>query len=271
MKIQGSAVKLWRDAEENGSCRAVLKKDVSIPSCHEKLVEACVQKLGDEAKINVVEGCGALTERYGVLVGRSLADISKSQILVRIMNPLPEDVKLYAGTHVATCYPAEMVVDDSQDVKEKCNGSKLEMVCHVGVEQNLPEHLKGLFNQSSEQLEEGSKFQLKKLLLEFADIFSKDKMDLGQTDKVMHTIDTGEAKPIRQRPRRVPMHLQTEAKHQVEELLEHGLIEPSTSPWASPVVLVKKKDGTWRHCIDYRALNAVTKKDAYALPNIADV
>ena len=56
-------------------------------------------------------------------------------------------------------------------------------------------------------------------------------------------------------------------KH-VEEMLQHGVVQPSTSPWASPIVLVKKKDGTTRFCVDYRKLNDVTRKDAYPLPRI---
>ena len=88
-------------------------------------------------------------------------------------------------------------------------------------------------------------------------------MDLGRTDLVKHKIDTGDAAPIRQRPRRVPMHMQDEARKQVQDLIDNDLVEPSSGPWASAVVLVKKKDNTWRHCIDYRGINSVTKKDAY--------
>ncbi|KAA3678006.1 uncharacterized protein DEA37_0008956 [Paragonimus westermani] len=92
----------------------------------------------------------------------------------------------------------------------------------------------------------------------------------GRTHFVRHRIDTGEAHPIRQAARRLPVHLQGQVEQLLTDMLEKGIIRPSTSPWASPVVLVKKKDGSLRLCVDYRQLNAVTKKDSFPLPRIDD-
>lgn len=85
-----------------------------------------------------------------------------------------------------------------------------------------------------------------------------------------HSIETGEAKPIKShgRPHTPPEHLLI--KQFIEEGLRDGIIEPSTSPWSSPLLLVKKADGATRVCVDYRALNNVTKKNAYPLPRIDD-
>ena len=66
------------------------------------------------------------------------------------------------------------------------------------------------------------------------------------------------------------MHME-ELKKQIDELLEKGFIRPSTSPWAFPVLFVEKKEGTWRMCVDYRGLNAVTVKNKYPLPRIEDL
>ena len=86
---------------------------------------------------------------------------------------------------------------------------------------------------------------------------------------VEHDIDTGDAKPIKQSPRRPPLAAREAEDEILEEMLATGVIEPSTSSWASPVSLVKK-DGTFRFWIDYRRVNAVSKKDAYPIPDIQD-
>ena len=77
--------------------------------------------------------------------------------------------------------------------------------------------------------------------------------------------------PIRQRPYRTPLLKRKEIERQVEELLQMGVIRPSTSPWASPVKLVPKKDGSIRMCVEYRKVNAVTVDDGYPMPGIRDV
>ena len=106
--------------------------------------------------------------------------------------------------------------------------------------------------------------------MRFSDVFSQNSDDLGRTNLVQHRIITGEAAPIRQPPRPLPLSQCEETKRQVEKLLKHGIIEQSSSPWASPIVLVQKKDGSFRFGVDYRKLKSVTKKDSYPLPRIDD-
>ncbi|XP_028776266.1 uncharacterized protein LOC114733022 [Neltuma alba] len=77
--------------------------------------------------------------------------------------------------------------------------------------------------------------------------------------------------PVKVRPYRYPVSQKTEIEQIVEDLLNEGLIRPSSSPFSAPVILVKKKDGTWRFCIDYRALNAVTVKDAFPMPTVDEL
>jgi len=128
----------------------------------------------------------------------------------------------------------------------------------------------GLYERSVVNLSEDQKPLLYNLLGRNTDVFSCGSGDLGKTDLVRHKINTGDAAPIRQPPRRLPSLKKDEANKAVTEMLEQGLIETSTSPWASPIVLVRKKDGNWRFCVDYRKLNDVTRKDSYPLPRIED-
>ena len=106
-------------------------------------------------------------------------------------------------------------------------------------------------------------------LREYADTFSRSDFDLGRTDLLEHSIDTGDYRPFRQPLRRHPIaHLQV-IDDQVNEMLVNDIIEPiNNSACASNVVLVKKRDGGLRFCVDYRRLNSITHKDSFPLPRI---
>jgi hypothetical protein len=136
--------------------------------------------------------------------------------------------------------------------------------------EEMPPHLTALYKESIEGLSAAETKQVKDLLLEYADVFSSGPEDLGHTGLVKHHISTGDATPIKQPPRRMPLSLREEAKKAVEEMIQHKVIEPAKGPWSSPVVLVRKKDGGVRFCVDYRKLNAATHKDSYPLPRIDD-
>ena len=88
---------------------------------------------------------------------------------------------------------------------------------------------------------------------------------------IEHKIETKDSEPIAQKPRRLPFHLRDTVEKMINELEQHNLIRKSSSPWASPVVLVQVPGKDLRLCIDYRKLNNVTKADAYPIPRIDDV
>jgi len=139
-------------------------------------------------------------------------------------------------------------------------------------ELELPDHVNDLLLQTVEGLDlphdtvEG----LKELLYDHRETFASSSSDLGFCPLVEHDIDTGDARPIKQSPRRPPLAAREAEDEILDEMLATGVIEPSNSSWASPVCLVKKKDGTFRFCIDYRRVNAVSKKDTYPIPDIQD-
>jgi hypothetical protein len=111
--------------------------------------------------------------------------------------------------------------------------------------------------------------RLKSLICEYLDVFSFSDEKIGRAIGVKHKINRGDAVPIRQRAYRVSPTERELIRGKVEQLTKQGLIRPSESPWSSPVILVSQKDKV-RFVVDYRKLNAVTKKDSYPLPLISD-
>ncbi|MCG8034660.1 MAG: DDE-type integrase/transposase/recombinase, partial [Candidatus Thiodiazotropha taylori] len=112
--------------------------------------------------------------------------------------------------------------------------------------------------------------RVKQVLGNWSHIFSKDPTDLGKTDLVKHQIRLSDSTPFKEPYRKIPPAMFEEVRQHLKEMLEAGAIRPSQSPYSSNVVLVRKKDGSLRFCIDFRKLNNRTIKDAYTLPRIDD-
>ena len=108
----------------------------------------------------------------------------------------------------------------------------------------------------------------KGLLMEFHHVFSLEEGEMGCTDTTEHVIELleGEDIPFKERFRCIVPHKVEEVRQHIQEMLDGGAIRPSQSPWCNAVVLVRKKDGTLRFCIDFRRLNAKTRKDSHPLP-----
>jgi len=136
----------------------------------------------------------------------------------------------------------------------------------------VPSHLQDLFDKSVTQddLAPSHQCSLAALLRRHSDAFATGPMDLGYCSVLEHDIDTGDVEPIRQPPRRPPLSARQAEEDILNEMLQTGVIEPSNSPWSSPVCMVRKKDGSNRYCVDYRRLNSVTIKDAFPVPNVKD-
>jgi len=112
------------------------------------------------------------------------------------------------------------------------------------------------------------KFQ--NLFKRYRDVFAFSDDQLGRTSFVQHVIKTGDAAPIKQRPYCTSPETKQEIDRQVNDMLEKGIIQESVSPWSSPVVLVKTKNGQFRFCVDFRAINQVTRKDSFPMPLVSD-
>ena len=108
-------------------------------------------------------------------------------------------------------------------------------------------------------------------VLSYHHVFSLEENEKGALSGVEHVIKTSNHPPIKQSPHRVPFALRKQISDMVQDMLRDGIIQESASPWTSPVVMVRKKDGTMRFCVDYRRLNAITRKDVFPLPRIDDL
>ena len=110
----------------------------------------------------------------------------------------------------------------------------------------------------------------KDLLVDSADVFSQSDLDLGKCNIIKHAIKIADPQHFKERYRRIPPHLYEEVKNHLKEMVEVGAIRRSFSPWASAVVLARKKDGGLRFCINLCKLKNRTVKDGYSLPRIED-
>ncbi|CAK1597525.1 unnamed protein product [Parnassius mnemosyne] len=121
------------------------------------------------------------------------------------------------------------------------------------------------------QLSDTHKRQIVELLEKYKDCFSTGMHDLGFTNVTEMEIHLKDSTPVVYRPYRLPHSERKLVQNMVGEMIEHGIVRESNSPYASPIVLVKKKSGEKRLCVDYRALNSRTKRDHYPLPRIDDL
>ena len=207
-----------------------------------------------------VEPSRTLMEEYGVIVGHTLVDASSRTASVLMVNSNAEEVVLPSFTCVGKLVPVSAIsvalADPGLPKEERAI---------------LPEHLEDIFVGSHPSLGDSGRQLLRDLLYRYRHVFPAPGDHVtGRTTSVQHEILTPDAPPVRCGPRRLaPAGLRTEQKC-VQDMLLGGQIEPSGSLWASPVVLVTKKDGSMHFCVDYRRLHALTTKDAYLLPRIDD-
>nr|WP_253310135.1 reverse transcriptase domain-containing protein [Rickettsia endosymbiont of Ceutorhynchus assimilis] len=241
--------------EESDAVKILATTPVRIPGSTEKII--C-------GKLETNPGCCVgLTRNFigdkpeRILVGKTLVR-TNGDIMIRIANVSSETVRIREGDIIGALEPVKQISNCDLPDKRHFVKSKLDTDTLM---QTLAKSWKHL---DPDRLQEATDFILKE-----ADVFVMDNQT-GRTSLIQHKIDTGLAHPIRQPPRRMPVAKQQEVENQIDKMLQEGIIEESNSPWSAPVVLVTKKDGSLRFCVDYRKLNDVTKKDSFPLPRIDD-
>ena len=177
---------------------------------------------------------------------------SGSELWIAVHNHRPEPLQLHSGQNIGVL---EVVTLAESPATTSSTSSHPQKPCHPP----LPERLSLLQHQ-----------QLNEQFREFSDVFSRGEDDLGNMPLLEHAIET-HWPPLRQPYHRQNPAVRREEMAQVQQMLSSNVIHPSNSPWASPVVMVRKKDGSLCFCVDFRQLNAATVKDAHPLPRIDDL
>lgn len=244
-----------REAVNDTMCRKVMvREDTIVPSWSEIDVPVTVVyphlQLDNEAWTTTP---GEV--RQDLLIGRALVTERDHGSWIRFANIGPNDSLVKGNSE----YPLERVeVIDAAGPKEPAPPRE------------EPEVLKRLWTDVPVEVTGEDRDKLKNLVLKYETTFSLHEDDNGFTSVIQHEIDTGQERPVRQPLRRQPLTVLPMIDQQLTEMLEQGIVEPSMSEWASNVVMVKKKDGSMRFCIDYRQLNLKTRKDAHPLPLIRE-
>ena len=213
--------------------------------------------------------------KRNVAVARALVNGDTGKVPVQMMNITGQAIRLKKGTRVG------VLEETDEYVAMLGHGEEVEPTSgrtspvrgrsrKRKFRQRPPsqEKFAAMFEWDESTISGDDRRRIEDLLWEFHDTFANGPDDVGRTDVVTHSIDTGSATPVKQAARRIPHAMRSIVDAQIEQMVENGIVQPSSSPWASPIVIVRKKDGTYRFCVDYRRLNAVTVKDSFPLPRI---
>ena len=208
-----------------------------------------VQIIEQECLVQPLNNVPILGEEPGLSVVSSVSKVGTNrQIPIIIANTTGRDYTLPAHSVIALAEvledPETCIFSANEEIESKTELSGM-----------VPEIQKADLSHVSE----AQRQKIQTMLDRNSDLFAKNDCDLGRTTLVKAKIDTGDHPPIKQRPYRLPFSQRTIVQEHIENMLKAGVIEPSQSPWASPIVLVDKKDGSKRFCVDLRGLRVVKK------------
>lgn len=200
----------------------------------------------------------------GLLASPALLSVTRGTTYVPVVNVGTRDVLLYPRTILGN-------LSNTQVVTLPSGVTEVGLVTATSSSQtvgsSIADQIEAIDLGALSSEDQGT---ARDLLRRYSGVFSTHEGDLGCTDLICHEIPLLDDAPVRQRYRRIHPSEYEVAKAHINQLLESHIIRESSSPYASPIVLVKKKDGSLRMCVDYRRLNAKTRKDAFPLPRIEE-
>ena len=208
-----------------------------------------------------------------IALARCVVSPKNCLVNVRVLNPTSATVYLKRKTKIGTIEPCQVDFVNNVNTDIDNESTKHQGVGKVSHTLSSPEDILSNLGikVDREQLNEEDYQKMVIILAKNQDVFSKTPYDLPGTNVMQHRIETGDAAPVRARMYRTDAATRGRIEAEIQKLLKHDIIEESNSPWASNVVMVKKHDGTYRMCIDYRKLNAITKTSSVPQISIDDV
>lgn len=239
--------------------------DIHIPSRSTVFVSVKGGCSALDSTDTVVHPQNGLLAAKGLIAPSCVCTVTNEEVIIPITNISEGSVLLPAGSFIATYdlhdAPHVIALLDSTDSSSTTSTTPARSI----------EQCDAIFHtMMSPRLDPSERQQLLAVLQHYSSLFDIGASPLGVARHTVHRIDTGDSAPLRQRPYRVSASERAVIEKEVEQMLSKQIIRPSSSPWASPVVLVTKKDGSIRFCIDYRRINRITRKDVYPMPRIDD-
>lgn len=255
-----------------GYVKVAGRQAVVVPPCSEVVIEGHCRVPPKMRCQVLVEASPSISMPQGLLVANVLTHTVEGKVAVRLLNARKEPVVLPPRSRVAELSKPQKILPKDMLTFEEADGEVFVKSVEGATadEGGSPQTLAVPVQANVQGLTPTEVEELNQFLLKHRDVFSQGDGDYGYTTTVKHRVQTGDAHPIKQRHRRIPPHVFQEVKRHVQELVAQGVLKESCSPWASPAVIVLKKDGSVRFCCDYRKLNSVTHRDAYPLPRVEE-
>ena len=262
-----------------------LPKTINVPAGHKMQVK-CRAKVQTDASEQTVYFAPAVDDRDDELVfSETISTLKRgktNQVVVEVMNMSRVDRRLEKGTLLGSLHTVGAVIPmismvNRHKEKKKAAEEAVAAVANVGEVEEKVEAEKdvGAGEESVKwdlsHLDAEKRAMLEEVLVEMKDVFSKDESDIGDVKDFQMPIHLVDNIPVAAPYRRIPPHLYKEVKNYIDDLITNGWVQESMSSYSSPIVVVRKKDGSMRMCIDYRALNLKTVPDAQPIPRIQDI
>jgi hypothetical protein len=249
--------------------RCRLTTDIEVPPSGESIIP--VDLVYGHFKQGAKEQLGTTVPSEataGLSVARTLVSIDGPTAFVRVCNSLPRPIMLHRGQllcNMQEVYPAAEVRPSSE---ASLNVNAAAAATQKPAEPPPEAQRQTILDRIDPSVPTEVRTQLRDLMTSYSDIFSYSEYDLGCTPLAMHDINTGQSRPFRQPLRPQPWAYRPAVDRLIDDMQAQGIIEPCQSEWASNIVLIRKKEGSIRFCVDYRQLNNLTQKDAFPLPRI---